>query len=739
MKFRKDIKISTGFILLYIAVFAFVLGVGMFTYFSFKKVRSNAEYLEKINSLQQHCSAMRESKYAFLLSYNTDNVFFENCENQFVTQFTDNAAWIVLETKNIKEIIPLESIAAKKYLHAVIEANKRSKRLFVNLLNDICKMGNRKTGLAGELEQNIHEIKTSASTFDKQALNALKQAENYLLRPSEKNYRSFLFSVKKNKRNLPQARPEIESDSILVPEQDSIAGEDFIESSASNIWLKFTENMETYHRMRSHIGFAGEEGLLFELNMQMEKLKDAVFKLNATATEGHKQLQKRAMRNIILFTMLLGILLFLLLLYQYSAVIPPMHKLRDFVKPLASGKIPLEKNETPGAHELLRITNDLHQWAGNLHAINTFAEAIGKGNYNAEYQPQSTHDELGNTLLEMQKNILSTRKEEEKRKENERVRSWQDSGLTKFDNVLRQNQGDIEKTGSLFISELVKFLDANQAGMFILNDDTETPFFEMIAAYAYGHEKKRQKTFRYGEGLAGTAAVEKKTIYMTDIPETYASITSGLGGARPTSLLIVPMISEDEVVGVIEIASFKEFAEHEIEFMKTLSGNIASFVVNIKTNRRTEKLLEQSRKQAEMMQTQEEEMRQNYKELQLMQEESSRRSAEMSDILFAINEISLIFEIDTQGKIRSANESLLKLWEASKEDIVGVPYSSLLKDLDSKEYEEFWKELTLGKNIQKEEFIRFRDKVYHFSILFASISDDTGNMSYVLSFATILN
>ncbi len=118
---------------------------------------------------------------------------------------------------------------------------------------------------------------------------------------------------------------------------------------------------------------------------------------------------------------------------------------------------------------------------------------------------------------------------------------------------------------------LVNYLKANQGGLFILNDeDKENIYFNLLSAFAYDRRKYMEKHIQFGEGLIGTCAIEKKTIFMTDIPQDYMEITSGLGGANPGSLLIVPLKLEDDVLGALEIASFNVFEEHEIEFVEKL-------------------------------------------------------------------------------------------------------------------------------------------------------------------------
>jgi GAF domain-containing protein len=142
-----------------------------------------------------------------------------------------------------------------------------------------------------------------------------------------------------------------------------------------------------------------------------------------------------------------------------------------------------------------------------------------------------------------------------------------------------------------------------------------------------------KKSFELGEGLVGNCALERKSVHLTEIPQNYIKVTSGLGGSNPKSLVLVPMKMEDEVLGIIEIASFDNFDEHHIQFLEDASLSIASSLNMAATNKRTSELLERTQQQAEEMAAQEEEMRQNMEELQATQEESTRRNTEMEKLL----------------------------------------------------------------------------------------------------------
>jgi GAF domain-containing protein len=259
-----------------------------------------------------------------------------------------------------------------------------------------------------------------------------------------------------------------------------------------------------------------------------------------------------------------------------------------------------------------------------------FALEIGKSNFDSSFVPLSDEDDLGVGLLEMRTNLKHATEEESRRKKEDDQRNWASQGVAKFSDILRQNNDDIDKLSYDVISNLVKYCDANQGGLFIVNDDDEkNKYIEMAAAYAFNRKKFLENRIEMGVGLVGRAVQESETIFISDIPNDYISITSGLGEENPKSILIVPLVLNDNVYGVIEMASFREFEKYQIEFVEKIGENIAATLSTVKVNIRTAELLERTKQQAEEMRAQEEEMRQNMEELQATQEESSRREAEL--------------------------------------------------------------------------------------------------------------
>jgi len=270
-------------------------------------------------------------------------------------------------------------------------------------------------------------------------------------------------------------------------------------------------------------------------------------------------------------------------------------------------------------------------------------------------------------------------------------------GLAKFGEILRQNNDDIQKLSDEIIKNLVHYVDAIQGGLFILNDeDKENVVLELSSVYAYNRKKFMEKKIKLGEGLVGTCAIEKLSIYLTDVPNDYVEITSGLGGANPRSILLMPLKIEDSIFGVIELASFNEFEQYKQEFIEKLSENIASTLNAAKINIRTSQLLEQSQQQAEELSAQKEEMRQNMEELMATQEGAKIREKELNDIIGAIDGSFVRMELSIDKEIIFSNNKTIEVLLYSTNELKGKDFMSLLNSEQYTDFDELWGSLVNG-------------------------------------------
>lgn len=460
-------------------------------------------------------------------------------------------------------------------------------------------------------------------------------------------------------------------------EQIFVAINDTLIPMHENIMNKLNslESYDDFFLLMTEIYTKVEEGgeIIKTSDNIIKRLDTLTEQLEAKTTEARVDMDN-SFKNLEDFIFTSGVILviisIIIALFLAQMIIKPIKNIKNVLTLMGSGKMP-EKQIKERNDEIGEMAAALNALIVGLKETTDFSLEIGKGNFESSYVPLSEEDNLGNALLEMRTNLKHANEEDKRRKKEDDQRNWASQGIAKYSDILRQNNDDIEKLSYDVISNLVKYCDANQGGLFIVNNDDENNvFIEMSAAYAFDRKKFLENKIEIGVGLVGRAVQEAETIYMTDIPDNYITITSGLGDNNPKSILIVPLVINDEVYGVIEMASFKEFEKYQIEFVEKVGESIASTLSTVKVNMRTTKLLEQTRQQAEEMGAQEEEMRQNMEELQATQEESARR------------EEKLVKQVEEYERFKKQQESFIKKLDGN---LTGDLVSALDEDEDENE------------------------------------------------------
>lgn len=436
---------------------------------------------------------------------------------------------------------------------------------------------------------------------------------------------------------------------------------------------------------------------------------------------------------------IVGLFILVIVLFLFTNYLTrPINKMTSLLQEVATGKIDKITNLNINTGDEIEVM--AQALSASIVGINNkteFARLIGNGNLDADLTLLSEDDILGKSLIDMRDSLIKAREEENKRKSEEEKVKWANEGLTIFGELLRQNNNDQSKLGDEIIKNLVWYLNAIQGGLFIINDKSQHEEYELVSAFAFDRKRIIKKTFAKGEGLVGTCAAEKDIVNLIEIPQEYIEITSGLGGANPNALLLVPLIVEEEVLGVIELTSFNRFKDHEIDLVKKLAQNIASTLHSVKVNSRTNELLEKSQEQAEMMAAQEEEMRQNMEELQSTQEEASRKTFELEGLVNALNASAYLMEYDTKGNVLSVNDSYQTLLGTSRDKIIGTHHSKDLRLSDNQmvSYEQFWSELRRG-NIKKQTTkLTINGVDYQFLETYTPLYNHQGDVNKILKIA----
>jgi CheY-like chemotaxis protein/signal transduction histidine kinase/HAMP domain-containing protein len=290
------------------------------------------------------------------------------------------------------------------------------------------------------------------------------------------------------------------------------------------------------------------------------------------------------------------------------------------------------------------LTDNVNQLAANLttqvRAIAEVATAVTRGDLTRSIQVDARGEvaALKDNINEMIRNLRDTTLKNSEQ-------DWLKTNLAKFSRML-QGQKDLLTVGKLILSELAPVVGAHQ-GVFYLMDTSgkEEPYLKLLASYAYRERKNIDNRFRLGEGLVGQCALEKDRILLTNVPENYIQITSGLGESKPNNIIVLPIVFEGMVKAVMELASFEKFSATHLAFLDQLTESIGIVLNTLEANMRTEDLLKQSQSLARELQAQQEELQQTNAELEdkakllvLQNEEVARKNREVEQARQALEE-----------------------------------------------------------------------------------------------------
>ena len=434
---------------------------------------------------------------------------------------------------------------------------------------------------------------------------------------------------------------------------------------------------------------------------------------------------------------LAGLIILMLVIWILAYNIThPLSRTIKTIKRLAKGEFDTNNLlKVNSGDEIEEISNSVNTLIQGLSKTTDFAKEIGRGNLNVSYSSLGSNDMLGKALLEMQKSLANAKQQEELRQIEDQKQTWATKGLAMFGEILRQNNDNLEELAYQVISNLVKYSVSNVGGLFLVNDENRSDVhLELKACFAYEKRKFLEKRIEMNEGLIGRCAQEAETIYLTEIPENYISIGSGLGEKAPTCLLLVPLKLNDQVFGVIEIASLEIIENYVVNFIEKLGETIASTLSNVKVNIRTVQLLEASRQQSEELSAQEEEMRQNMEELQATQEEAARKTGEMESLINALNASSFVVEYNLDGVIISVNDAMLSLLNRPREAVVGNHHSTdlLLSSKQKKDYDKFWNDLKKGITKKESTKLSINNQEYTFLETYTPIYNENHKIYKIL-------
>src|SRR5437762_2040068 len=331
------------------------------------------------------------------------------------------------------------------------------------------------------------------------------------------------------------------------------------------------------------------------------------------------------------------------------------------------------------------LTDNVNAMAANLtgqvRAIAEVATAVTQGDLTRSIMVEAMGEvaALKDNINEMIRNLKETTRKNDQQ-------AWLKTNLARFSRML-QGQGDLVVASQLVLSELAPLVHALQGVLYAQSTHGGDQCLEMVASYASRPDSHLAKVVRFGEGLVGQCAVEKKRILLEDVPQDYIRISSSLCSAVSVNIVILPVLFEGDVKAVLELASIKTFNATRLSFLDQLAEGLGVVFNTIEANTRTRDLLAPSQVLTRELQKQQAELKQTNDRLG-QQADSLQKSESLLKT--------------QQEELRRANDELQHKAQLLSEQMGQVEYKNHEIELAKVALEEKAEQLALSSRYKSE-------------------------------------
>ena len=422
-----------------------------------------------------------------------------------------------------------------------------------------------------------------------------------------------------------------------------------------------------------------------KLTKTNEKYKSEMVNKIAEVEDNHSY----TLYALILIMILSGFVVGTVAIIFVKLITDPLRSVVEAANKLSIGDVDVQLR-TNAKNEIGNLINSIATLANTNKELASAADAIGQGDYAVPISVRSEKDILGNAIEHM-KNNLKRMTEETK------LEDWYKTGQTQLNDKMRGDQSLSELSKNV-ISFLAKYMDA-RIGAIYLTEDGET--LKLTGSFAYRKRKNISNTFKLGEGVVGQSALERESIIISQTPEDYIKISSGLGEAYPKNIIVFPLVYDNDLIGAIELGSFNEFMDKDIKFLEQASKNISISFKSAIARIRVKELLQQTQSQAEELQAQQEELKVTNEELQAQQEELRVANEELEEQTEKLKNSEKLLK-EQQKELQKSNEELEKQTIILKERKEEIENKNVALEKARKDVEQKAKELEITSKYKSE-------------------------------------
>ncbi|MCI5150533.1 MAG: HAMP domain-containing protein, partial [Candidatus Electrothrix sp. MAN1_4] len=292
---------------------------------------------------------------------------------------------------------------------------------------------------------------------------------------------------------------------------------------------------------------------------------------------------------------------------------------------------------------LVAPVRQLTQWSGQ----------VADGDLSI-FDISAPHNEIGQLTKSFRQTVLSLQHAAE---ENRRY-NWLQAGELELDDQLRGDQS-LNELSKRIIMYLASYLNAQIGSLYIYDNDA----LRLQATYAHRFSKEKSEQFIPGQGIVGQAALEKRTIIMSNVPADYIQVSSGLGKQSPDTIVVVPFIYNDSVKAVLELGTFTAFSELQISFLESVGEKLAVAINGAQARHQLQEALVITTQQTDILQSQQDDLRAANEEL----EEQTQRLKTSEEELQANQDQLMATNEQLEEKNRSLNRQKEKIEQANED------------------------------------------------------------------------
>jgi HAMP domain-containing protein len=517
-------------------------------FFSIRSINRIIKYKsinEQVDVLKLRLETLDLACKEFMYEGYKSKTFLEKQQAGSIETFNAN----FLDSKSIFQALK-QSQQSDANLEQGLDSLENDFRILVSLLQ---RRGFKDYGLEGELRSAIHSVENSSYEFDRVTMLMLRRHEkDFFLRKDLKYQDEF--------------------------DKRFIAFRQQVESSHQTELLLLIDNYQASFtkvvKIEKQIGLNEDQGIRGRIKMYFEQIRPRIEILHLSVKQENETLITRTkwvLSVIFVFQIIIGIAM---ALFYSNLLTKSIKEIRRGMLQLADGVFP-EKLRVLSTEEIGETKVAFNQFIDRLKAATYFAEQLGAGKLYEHYEDQYANDILAKSLITAQYKLRQA--EEHQKKVN-----WFNEGLARFNDIARAQGDEVGALGNKILKFLISYLNINQGALYLICEDDYEKYLHRIATYAYGKRKFVDDKVELGKGQLWQCVQEGATIYLKEIPSDFVKITSGLGEATPRNVIIVPLKTRTDIIGVIELASFSILESHQIEFIEKIAESSAALLFDHK-------------------------------------------------------------------------------------------------------------------------------------------------------------